>query len=76
MVCRIFQIWVVFFGPSGKFHSDCGGEFINDVFREINKNLGIETTITPEELPFSYGVEKRNNKVLYEAPIKAMEDAK
>ena len=76
MVCRIFQIWVAYFGPSGKFHSDCGGEFINDVFREMNKKLGTETTITPEELTFSYEVEERNNKVLYEALIRTMEDAK
>ena len=42
----------------------------------MNKKLGTETTITPEELPFSYEVEERNNKVLYEALIRTMEDAK
>ena len=76
VVCRIFQIWVAYFGAPKKFHSDCGGEFANDVFREMNEKLGIETSTTPGESPFSNGVVERNNKVLYEAFIKTMEDAK
>ena len=48
-MCRIFQIWVAYFRGPGKFHSDCGGEFANDVFREMNEKLGIETSATPVE---------------------------
>ena len=76
VVCCIFQIWVAYFGAPKKFHSDCGSEFANDVFREMNEKLGIETSTTPRESPFSNGVVERNNKVLYEAFIKTMEDAK
>ena len=76
VVCRIFQIWVAYFGAPKKFHSDCGGEFANDVFREMNEKLGIETSTTPGESRFSNGVVERNNKVLYEAFIKTIEDAK
>ena len=68
-MCRIFQILVAYFAATGKFHSDCGGEFAN-VFREMNEKLGIETSTTPGELPFNNGVVERNNKVLYEALMK------
>ena len=73
---HIFQIWDAYFGAPGKFHSNCGGEFANDIFREINKKLGIEISTTTGESPFSNGVVERNNKVLYEALMKTMEDAK
>ena len=69
-MCRIFQILVAYFGATGKFHSDCGGEFANDVFREMNEKLGIETSATPGESPFNNGVVERNTKVLYEALMK------
>ena len=66
IVCHIFQIWVAYFGASGKFHGNCDGEFAIDVFREINKKLGIETSTTPGESSFSNGVVERNKNVLYE----------
>ena len=47
------------FGAPGKFHSDCGGVFANDVFREMNEKLGIETSPTNGESPFSNGVVER-----------------
>ena len=55
-MCSVFQIWVAYFGTPGKFHSDCGGEFANDVFCEMNKKLGMETNRTLEKSPFSNGV--------------------
>ena len=42
----------------------------------MNKKLGIETSTTPGELPFSNGLVDRNNKVLYEALMKITEDVK
>ena len=41
----------------------------------MNKKLGIETSATPGESPFSNGVVERNKKVLYEALMKTMKDA-
>ena len=64
VVSHIFQIWVAFFGTPGKFHSDCDGEFANHVFREMNEKIGIETSATPGEPPFSNVVVQRNNKDL------------
>ena len=66
IVCHIFQIWAAYFGASGKFHGHCDGEFAIDVFCEMNKKLGIETSTTPGESPFSNGVVERNKNVLYE----------
>ena len=45
--CCIFQILVAYFGAPGQFHGDCGREFANDVFCEMNKKLGIEPSTTP-----------------------------
>ena len=59
-----------------KFHSDWCRELVNDVTSEMNNKLGIETSTTPGKSAFSNGVIERNNKVLYEAPMKTMEDAK
>ena len=46
------------------------------MYSEMNKKLGIETSATPGESPFSNGVVERNKKVLYEALMKTMKDAK
>ena len=60
-----------FFGAPGKFQSDCSREFC-----EMNKKLGTKTSSTPGGSLFGNGVAERNNKVLYESLMKAMEDEK
>ena len=52
---RIFEGWIAYFGASRKLHSDCGGEFCNEVLREMNEKLGRETSTTPGEAQFSNG---------------------
>ena len=42
----------------------------------MNKKLAIETSTTPGESMFSNAVVERNNKVLHEALVKTMENAK
>ena len=69
-------MWVAYFGAPGKFHSDCGRQFEDDVFCEMNKKLDIETSTTLGESLFSNGVVERNNKVLYEALMITMDDTK
>ena len=68
-VNRIFKIWLayMYFGVPKKFQSDCGGEFANNVFQEMNEKFGTETSTTPGESPFSSGM-------LYETMMKTMED--
>ena len=67
---------IAYFGVPGKIHSDCGGEFSNEVFREMNDKLGIETSTMPGEAPFSNGIVEKNNKILYESMMKTKEESK
>ena len=76
VVGRIFKIWLAFFGAPKKFHSDCGGEFANHVFHEMNEKFGIETSTTLGESPFSNRKVEIGNAMLYETMMKTMEDAK
>ena len=76
VVERIFKIWISYFGAPHKFHSDNGGEFANEVFREMNEKLNVETSTSPGESPFSNGVVERNNALLYESMMKTMDDTK
>ena len=74
VVDRIFKMWLAYFGSPRQFHSDCGGEFANEVFHEMNEKFGIETSTTPGESPFSNGKVERGNAMLYETMMKTMED--
>ena len=74
IVKTVFQIWLAYFGAPQMFHSDCGREFNNDLFREMNDLFNIETSTTPGESPFSNGKVERANKLLYETMRKTMED--
>ena len=76
IVCRIFQIWIAYFGAREKFHSDCGGDFANDVFVDMNEKLGKETSTTPGEAPYSNGIIQRNHKVLFDSMMKTIGDCK
>ena len=76
IVEKIFSSWIAYFGAPKKLHSDCGGEFTNDLLIEMNEKLGIETSTTPGESPFSNGLVERSNKILYESMMKTMDDAK
>ena len=76
VVTRIVQIWLAYFGAPMKIHSDCGGEFCNELLRELNEKFGIETSTTPGEAPYSNGMVERNNAVLYESMMKTKADVK
>ena len=61
----------------GRFHKDYGGKPANYIFREMKEKSGTETSTTPGKSMFSNEVvSERNNKVLYEALMETMEDAK
>ena len=60
----IFHCWIAYFESLKKLHSDCGGEFCNEVLREMNEELDIETRTTPGEPPLSNGIVEGNNKIL------------
>ena len=76
IVKKIFQIWLSYFGSPEKFHSDCGGEFENEVFKEMAEAFGVKISTTPGESPFSNGIVERGNTMLYETMMKTKEDCK
>ena len=76
IVKNIFKMWIAYFGAPKVFHSDCGGEFSNDVFKEMAEAFNIEISTTPGESPFSNGVVERGNKMLFETMMKTQEDMK
>ena len=75
IVKKIFQIWLSYFGSPEKFHSDCGGEFVNEVFTEMAEMFGVKISTTPGESPFSNGIVERGNAMLYETMMKTKEDS-
>ena len=74
IVSHIFSIWIAYFGAPRKFLSDNGGEFANEVMKEMNEKLGVETMTTAAESPFSNGIVERHNAILYETMSKTLED--
>ena len=76
IVKNLFKIWLAYFGAPRVFHSDCGGEFENETFKEMAEAFNIEISTTPGESPFSNGVVERGNKMLYETMLKTQEDTK
>ena len=74
IVSNVCNIWITRFGAPTKFLSDNGGEFSNDMFRELNEKFNIETATTAAESPFSNGVCERHHLVLVEAMKKTMID--
>ena len=76
VVKKIFQIWMSYFGSPEKFHNDCGGEFENNVMKEMAEVFGVEISKRPGEAPFSNGIVERGNTMLYETMMKTQEDTK
>ena len=71
---NLMKSWFSYFGSPKRIHSDCGGEFSSNLFREMNERFGIETSTTPAEAPYANGVVERGNKVLFESMMKTKED--
>ena len=72
----IFEMWIGYFGRPKKFMTDNGGEFSNELMKELSNLLGVEVTASPAEAPFSNGVVERHNKILFETMMKTMNDTK
>ena len=72
----IFEMWIGYFGRPKKFMADNGGEFSNELMKELSNLLGVEVTASPAEAPFSNGIVERHNKILFETMMKTMSDTK
>ena len=73
---KLCQIWIAIFGSPHKFLSDNGGEFSNEVYRDLCENFNIFPATTAAESPWSNGTCERHNAVLSEAVTKTMVDTK
>ena len=64
IVKAIFQHWIVLFGPPNQILSDNGGEFNNELLREMSDQLNIFVRSTAGEPPWSNGITERHNAIL------------
>ena len=53
IVSAILQHWVSIFGSPGKFISDNGGEFNNELLRDLGEQLNTRVLTTAAESPWS-----------------------
>ena len=75
IIDAIMKIWISYFGQSGRYLADNGGEFLNDEYKEMCEMFNIEEAKTAAESPWANGVCERHNAVIKEAVLKTMEDS-
>ena len=76
IVDAFIKHWIAIFGAPGKILSDNGGEFNNDLFRELGEQFNIVIMSTPAESPWSNGIVEHRNAVLGKMVHKLMLDEK
>ena len=76
IVEKIFLHWIQIFGSPENFFSDNGGEFNNELMRELGELLNTRVLTTAAESPWSNGVTERHNALLADMVEKVMEDTK
>ncbi|GAB1599884.1 hypothetical protein Ahia01_000265900 [Argonauta hians] len=74
IVEKIFQHWIQIFGSPDTFLSDNGGEFNNNLMRELGELLNTKILTTAAESPCSNGITERHNALLAGMVEKVMED--
>ena len=60
----IFKHWIALFGAPNRFLSDNGGEFSNELYKEMAELLNIEVLSTAGESPWSNGITERHNVII------------
>ena len=70
-----FKIWISYFGRPKRFYAENGGEFNNDLYRDMCQNLNVVIGSTAAESPWSNGLCERHNAVLGESTDKIIEDS-
>ena len=66
IVKAILNSWISVYGPSDKYLTDNGGEFVNDDLISLAESFGINIKTTGAEAPWSNGLVERHNRVLGE----------
>ena len=64
IVHAVFKHWVALFGVPKKILTDNGGEFNNDLMRDMAEQLNTIITTTAAESPWSNGIVERHNAVI------------
>ena len=64
IIDKIFKHWIAIFGTPNFFLSDNGGEFNNELFREMGRHLNINIRTTAAESPWSNGIVEKQNGVI------------
>ena len=72
----IFMDWVQLFGVPEGMLTDNGGEFGNELFREVCEAINARPLSTPAESPWANGIVERHNATLGEMIAKVRQDVK
>ena len=64
IIDKILKHWIVIFGTPNLFHSDNGGEFNNELFREMGEQLNINIKTTASESPWLNSIVEKPNGVI------------
>ena len=72
---KIMTLWIGSgMGPPRKFLADNGGEFANEIFRDMCAYLNIEVMNTAAYSPWQNGICERNHAVVDNCLAKILED--
>jgi len=75
VITEIMKLWIgSCMGPPKKFPADNGGEFANEIFRDMYENLNIELLNTAAYSPWQNGICERNHAVVDNCVEKILED--
>ena len=74
IVDSILRHWVAIFGTPQSILSDNGGEFNNDLIRDVAELLNTRVTNTAAESPWSNGIVERHNAIIENMVLKIIDD--
>ncbi|CAG2226055.1 unnamed protein product [Mytilus edulis] len=72
---KVMSLWIGSgMGPPKRFLADNGGEFANEIFRDMCANLNIDVMNTAAYSPWQNGICERNHAVVDDCVAKILED--
>ena len=74
IIDKIFKHWVALFGIPRKVLSDNGGEFNNELFRDIAQLLNTHVLSTAAESPWPNHITERYNAIINNIGDRTLED--
>ena len=75
IVDNVILMWIASgLGPPEKFLTDNGGEFCNEIYKEMAEQFNVQTCTTGAQSPWSNGICERNHAVTDAAVCRMLED--